>query len=140
MEKLKKQIIELNNRFYQALEEGDISTMEEIWLTDGNAKCIHPGWPLLTGWDDIKNSWERIFESGELSEVEISDTFVEINQSAALINCIEKLRHYIGGQMVMTMAQTTNVFEMIDSRWYMVLHHASPIPVPRSENYSDTLQ
>lgn len=140
MKELKKQIIELNNRFYKALEEGDILTMEEIWLTDENAKCVHPGWPLLTGWHEIKESWERIFEAGELSDVEISDTFVEISESAAMINCVEKLSHYIGGQMVMTMAQTTNIFEMIGSRWYLVLHHASPIPVPRSGNYSDTLQ
>ena len=140
MEEFEGKLIELNNRFYRALEEGDITIMEEVWLTDENAKCVHPGWPLLKGWSEIKESWERIFDSGELSDVKISDTFVEISENAAMINCVEKLSHYIGGQTVITMAQTTNIFEMIDSRWYMVLHHASPIPVPRAENYSDTLQ
>lgn len=140
MEELKKNLVELNNKFYRALETGDISLMEDVWLTDDNVKCVHPGWPLITGWDEIKESWEKIFDSGEVSDVEINDTFVEVSDSSAWINCIEKLSHVIGGQVIITMAQTTNIFELRDSRWYMVLHHASPMPVPRSENSSETLQ
>jgi ketosteroid isomerase-like protein len=140
MDEAKKKLIELNEKFYRALEKGDMSLMEDIWLVDNNVKCIHPGWPLITGWDEIKESWEKIFEAGELSSVEIDDTFVEVGEKAAWVNCIEKLSHTIGEQVVITMAQTTNIFEKRDSRWYLVLHHASPMPVPRSENLSETLQ
>lgn len=140
MEELRKNLVELNEKFYSALEKGDISLMEEVWLTEQDVKCVHPGWPLITGWDDIRDSWQKIFDSGELNKVEISDLFVELNDEAAWINCIEKLSHEIGGQLIITMAQTTNIFERRDSRWYLVLHHASPMPVPRSENFSETLQ
>ena len=135
-----KDVVELNEKFYNALEQGDMSLMEDIWLNDEEIKCVHPGWPLLTGWNEIKQSWERIFESGELSGVEVNDTFVEVNESSAWVNCIEKLSHVVGGQVIVTMAQTTNIFEKRDDRWFMVLHHASPMPVPRSESSSETLQ
>lgn len=140
MTETEKNVYRLNEKFYKALENGDIGLMGDIWLKDDTVKCIHPGWPLIRGWSDIRESWEKIFESGQLGSVEISDTFADVNEEIAWLNCIEKLNHVIGGQVVITMAQTTNIFEKRDSRWYLVLHHASPMPVPRSETSSETLQ
>lgn len=140
MTESEKDVYGLNEKFYKALDNGDIGLMGDIWLKDDTVKCIHPGWPLIRGWNDIKESWEKIFESGQLGSVEISDTFADVNEEIAWLNCIEKLNHVIGGQVVITMAQTTNIFEKRDSRWYLVLHHASPMPVPRSEMSSETLQ
>ncbi|MCL4244061.1 MAG: nuclear transport factor 2 family protein [Candidatus Dadabacteria bacterium] len=35
-------------------------------------------------------------------------------------------------------AQSTNVFHKTGSGWKLVIHHASPIPMPRTEAASDT--
>ena len=51
-----------NTRFYQVFEALDIAAMEGVWVHDEHVKCVHPGWPLLTGWDAVRESWRTIFE------------------------------------------------------------------------------
>ena len=41
-----------------------------------HAKCVHPGWPLLTGWDAVRSSWEAIFESTEEMRFTLGDVRV----------------------------------------------------------------
>lgn len=42
-----------NRAFYQAFETLDIQEMEKVWLRAPHIKCIHPGWPLLAGGDQL---------------------------------------------------------------------------------------
>lgn len=140
MSKMKKEIEKVNERFYEALNMSNMTLMEELWVKDFDVKCVHPGWPMLTGWEKIKESWKNIFEAGGLAQVEISGVFVDVNDNSAWVNCIERISYVIGDQVFVTLAQTTNIYELKDSKWYIVLHHASPMPVPMSELASDTLQ
>ncbi|MGH7884479.1 MAG: nuclear transport factor 2 family protein [Thermodesulfobacteriota bacterium] len=137
---MKDKIYEINTRFYNALNNSDISLMEEIWLKKSSAKCVHPGWPILKGWDSIKESWQNIFETGGLNQVEISDIFVDIVGKTAWVNCIERINYLINNSFIVTMAQATNIFKLIEGDWKMVLHHASPMPPPRSEINDHSLQ
>ncbi len=122
--------VELAQRsFYEALNKADIEMMEKVWLSGLRAKCIHPGWPAIRGWDAIKASWVSIFESGELASIETSDVMIDLGEKAAWVNCIEKLSHFVDGRIVLTLAQATNIFENTEEGWRMALHHASPVPV-----------
>ncbi len=115
--------------FYEALNKADIELMQKVWVAGRKAKCIHPGWPAINGWEAIKASWMSIFESGELASVETSDLFIDVGENAAWVNCTEKLNHFVDGRIVVTFAQATNIFENIGEGWRMALHHASPMPV-----------
>ena len=57
-------VVKVNEAFYAALESGDLALMEKVWLKDSRAKCVHPGWPMLLGWEAIRQSWKNIFDSG----------------------------------------------------------------------------
>ena len=59
------EVVEANARFYRAFEALDVSAMDEAWAHGEHVKCVHPGWPLLTGWDAVRESWARIFENTE---------------------------------------------------------------------------
>ncbi len=133
-------IIEANRLFYEAIESRDIKAMERIWLNSERVKCVHPGWPQLKGWSNVKESWERIFASGELVSIEIKDVFTDVQGDTGWVNCVEKMIHNVDGEYIVTMAQATNIFELVDSNWVVVLHHASPMPVPRSEISSEKVQ
>jgi hypothetical protein len=124
-------VLRLNERFYQALEGGNLGLMEEIWVKDSRAKCIHPGWPMLWGWEAIRQSWKNIFEAGGPIKIQISNVAVEISGDLAWVTCIEHISHIIRDQIQMGMAQTTNIFERHGSGWLMIHHHTSPMPVTR---------
>lgn len=140
MKKKQEQIIEINDLFYKAFQASDLDLMEKVWINTEEVKCVHPGWPLISGWNDVKESWKRIFETNQVKDIVITDFFSDIQESTAWVNCVERINHEVGGNIVITMAQTTNIFEFDNSVWRMVLHHASPMPVPMSEFSSETVQ
>ncbi|NIP39583.1 MAG: nuclear transport factor 2 family protein [Candidatus Dadabacteria bacterium] len=137
----KQEILKLNTRFYEALGSNDIELMESVWVQDHRAKCIHPGWPLLIGWDPIKKSWENIFVAGGISGVNISDVHIEITDEVCWVTCIEHVSHVIDDKIAVNLIQATNVFEDTgNDKWSIVLHHASSIPITRGFSKKQTLQ
>ena len=123
-----KEVQRAQESFYEALNKADIEMMEKVWVSGHKAKCIHPGWPAIKGWEAIKASWVSIFESGELASIETSDVMIDVGEKAAWVNCVEKLNHFVDGRIVVTLAQATNIFESTGEGWRMSLHHASPVP------------
>ena len=127
-EQTPEQVIEANLNFYFALESLDVELMEDVWLMDANACCIHPGGERLSGWEAIRATWERIFKSTTYMRVDITDVSVEIQGNAAWVTCLENIATSAGGQMHRARAYATNIFTFDDdSGWMLVLHHASLI-------------
>lgn len=137
---MEDKVLETNRKFYEAVNRGDLSVMENVWVNSSSSRCVHPGWPLLKGWKSIKESWRDIFSTGSLNGVEVSDVFVDVIGESAWVNCIEKINYKLDDKVIVTMAQSTNVYELVDGVWKMVLHHASPMPPPRSEAEGHSLQ
>ena len=123
-----EQVIEANLNFYFALESLDVELMEDVWLMDSNACCIHPGGERLSGWDAIRGTWERIFKSTTYMRVDITDVSVEMHGNAAWVTCQENITTSAGGQLHRARAYATNIFTFDeDAGWMLVLHHASLI-------------
>jgi hypothetical protein len=135
-----KDLINVNQKFYRALDNGNIELMEDVWLKDEYSKCVHPGWPMLVGWDAIKQSWINIFSSGGPSKIEISNINSEVSGNVGWITCLEQITHRVGEQYQIGLAQTTNIFELHGSKWLMVLHHASPVPFRLTDVPDEKLQ
>ena len=131
------EVLKANSMFYECIREGDLDKMQRAWLKDPKAKCVHPGWPMLYGWGVVKESWKNIFEAGGPAYIEISDTTAYVSGEMAWVICIEKISQRVGDQVRLGYAQSTNVFEYRDSSWQLVIHHASPVPVPRGEAASN---
>ncbi len=126
-----KEVLRINEEFYRALENGRLDLMEEVWLKDQRAKCVHPGWPMLWGWEAIRQSWKNIFDSGVPTKVQVSNVTTEVLGDLAWVTCIEHISYVVRDQIQINLAQATNIFERQGSRWFMVHHHASPMPVPK---------
>ena len=126
----REQVLEANRAFYQAFESLEIEKMEKMWLQEPHIVCIHPGWRRLSGWGPIMNSWERIFESTFEISFELSDVDVMVRGDVAVVVAQENLtqRGYDGTMRGVVMS--TNVFERVGNRWYLVLHHGSPVAAP----------
>lgn len=115
-----------NERFYRALCDQDIEAMDQIWSQDEGARCIHPGWEIIEGWDVVRQSWEMIFSNSGRLNVEPSEVKVRVEGEMAYVSCLESITS--GADSEITLARATNLFVRTPSGWKLVLHHASQVP------------
>src|SRR5205823_15067533 len=86
-----EQVKRANERFYRAFESLDISKMASVWVQAERAKCVHPGWSLLSGWDAIRQSWEAIFANTEYMRFVITEVVVHLSGRVAWVTCMADL-------------------------------------------------
>jgi ketosteroid isomerase-like protein len=118
---------EANARFYRAFETLDIAEMDEVWAHGEHARCVHPGWPLLSGWDAVRSSWETIFANTEEMRFTLSDVNVNVSGPLAWVTCTENILSDVQGRVTVTSILATNLFERADGSWRLVHHHASHV-------------
>jgi ketosteroid isomerase-like protein len=123
----RKAVEEANGRFYEAFEALDLAAMDAMWAHGDDVKCVHPGWPLLTGWAAVRESWQAIFTNTEEMRLTISDVRVEAGRDLAWVTCTENILSDVGGRVAITAILATNLFARVDSRWLLVHHHASHV-------------
>jgi ketosteroid isomerase-like protein len=120
-----------NDRFYRAFESLDIKQMEAMWVQTDRAKCIHPGWELLEGWDAVRQSWAAIFANTAFMRFVITDVSVHLYGHVAWVTCLENLTDAVESTQI-SRVLATNIYEQnTDEDWYIVHHHGSPILRPR---------
>ena len=120
-------VAEANAGFYRAFETLDIAAMDAVWAHGDDVKCVHPGWPLLTGWAAVRESWRAIFENTAEMRFTISDVRVEASSDLAWVTCTENILSDVGGRVGVTAILATNMFARVGERWLMVHHHASHV-------------
>jgi ketosteroid isomerase-like protein len=129
-----------NTAFYRALESSLIERMDEVWAHDLSVRCVHPGWDMLTGWPQVRESWIMIFEGGQKMRASPSDVSVYLSDDFAWVSCTENITIFNESSFDSAQAVATNLFIRRDGRWLMVHHHASPIPLIVPDDSSDTIQ
>ena len=102
---------EANASFYRAFEQLDIDAMEAVWSHGEHVKCVHPGWPLLSGWPAVRESWRAIFASTEEMRFTISDVNVVAAEGLASVTCTENILSEVQGRVSVTSILATNLFE-----------------------------
>ena len=121
MTETKKEILQANNDFYEAFCSRDLESMRDLWAAKDNLVCIHPGWGLLQGWEDIMRSWEGIFENPSTPSIRPVAESVFEQGTYAFVVCAESVE---GAEPSLV---ATNIFENSANGWKLVHHHVSPI-------------
>jgi ketosteroid isomerase-like protein len=116
---------EANARFYRAFETLDIEEMDRVWVHGEHARCVHPGWPLLRGWNAVRTSWQRIFENTGEMRFTLADVNVTVGGDLAWVTCTENILSEVNGRVAVTAILATNLFERGADGWRIVHHHAS---------------
>jgi ketosteroid isomerase-like protein len=129
----RQDIMKANEGFYRAFESLDIEQMERVWMRDPKIVCIHPGWRKLSGWGPIMNSWERIFQSAFEMKFDLREVEVIVTGDLAIAVTEENLtqRGYEGEMRTQVLA--TNIYERVGTKWWLVLHHGSPVVQPADD-------
>jgi len=124
-----EEVMKINETFYKALGTRNLELMDQVWVKDSRAGCVHPGWIMISGWQAIRQSWENVFDPNDQVDIRLSNITVEIKGEVAWVTCIQQLIYINRDPIGINMSQSTNIFERHDSGWLMILHHASPIPI-----------
>ncbi len=133
---------EANRQFYQAFAALDLERMGQIWAHEDWVECVHPGWDLLLGWEEVREGWARIFASTQRIQVEISSVWVRVEGDVAWVACTESVTSTFERGFDQALVQATNIFvrRVVDPapsrraaapathRWQLVAHHGSPLP------------
>ena len=117
-----------NENFYKAFNNRDIDLMKETWLNDSGSVCIHPGWGPLKGYDPIIKSWSDIFKNSHNMEIRLSQVEVIFSDGLAWVSCQENLTIVTMDGVQSSYMVATNLYQLIDGQWRIMLHHASPTP------------
>ena len=113
--------------FYEALESANLEDMMEVWAEDEEIVCVHPGWPRLTGCEQIRENWAQIFRSGERLKVHLSAQ-VCVQGMMLSVHSLHENILVAGEPKARPPVVTTNVYLRTASGWRMVVHHGSIAP------------
>ncbi|MBK6685528.1 MAG: nuclear transport factor 2 family protein [Deltaproteobacteria bacterium] len=117
---------EANLSFYEAFSARDIERMSRIWSKSPHARCVHPGWELVVGWNDIRQSWVEIFRTVSEIDFQLEDVHVEVAGRTAWVNLIAYVHITTDdGEDFDAAVVTTNIYEQLEGQWVLVLHHSS---------------
>ena len=111
--------------FYDAIERADIAALDAVWSKDENIVCVHPGASRIEGRNQVLESFRQMFSDAPILDFSIVDTLYTGNDSLAVHLVREEIA--LDGQVVSIMV-STNIYQMEDGGWRMLLHHASPEP------------
>lgn len=117
---------EIEARFYEALQRGDLELLMSLWADDEEIVCVHPGGPRIVGTAAIRASFGAIFANGA-----IPVTPEQVHRLEWLGGAVHHLVERIevpgeGGGTQAAWVIATNVYLKTTQGWRLVAHHASP--------------
>lgn len=115
------------NAFYEALERGDLEGMMAVWSEDEDIVCVHPTGPRLSGQDQVRESWAKIFAGGAGPRVHISQQ-VAVTGMMIAVHSVHENFTVEGDSRPQLPVIATNVYLRTAAGWRMIVHHASPAP------------
>lgn len=132
---LRAEVEQANAEFYAAFEACDLDRMSAVWADAPHAAavaCVHPGWQLLRGRDEVLRSWALIMANTPYIQFVLTDVRVEVHGDQAVVTCGENILTVDesgGGEGLLSggSAVATNVFVRADERWRLLVHHGSPV-------------
>ena len=112
-----------NQAFYDAHEARDLDAMSAVWEHSDRVVCVHPGWPILRGWNSVGATWRRIFEGPGRNQFILTNESIDVGGDVAWVTLEENLvdrgeTHAIAA---------VNVFASTDGAWKLVAHHAAQV-------------
>ncbi|PKA51724.1 F-box protein SKIP8 [Apostasia shenzhenica] len=119
-------VISANARFYHAFRNGDLAEMQSIWAKGDHVYVVHPGASRISGYELVIDSWEIVcgVDHEFPIQIDLKDVEVHVRGDVGYVTCMEVVKTRGGNWGKQT---ATNVFEKIDEKWFICIHHASHI-------------
>jgi ketosteroid isomerase-like protein len=125
------------NAFYEALERNDFALMMAVWAEDEDIVCVHPTGPRLAGQEPVRDSWRRIFASGQRLRFQIAQQ-VRLAGVMVAVHSLHEIITVVGEKRPRPAVVSTNVYLRTAAGWRMIVHHTSPAPEASAESAPET--
>ena len=113
--------------FYEAFEKRDLDAMMNVWADDEEIVCVHPGGARLTGIEQVRDSWRRIFAAGQRLRFRLR-ALSAINGVPLAVHSVYEQITVEGESRLPAPVIATNVYMRTGDGWRMVVHHGSAAP------------
>ncbi len=124
--------------FYDAFGKSDLEAMMAVWADDDEIYCVHPGAPRISGVENVRESWRRLFTNGQTLSFQLRARH-EIHGMMIAVHSVYEQITVAGEGPARNPMLATNIYLRTDRGWRMVAHHASPAPAaPASRAASET--
>jgi hypothetical protein len=105
-----------NDAFYVAFTARDPDVMDDVWARSIPVTCVHPGWNVVEGRDEVMESWRAILANPDSPQVACRQATAHVLGDVAYVVCFETIeKNYL---------VATNVFVREEGAWRMVHHQA----------------
>ena len=117
--------------FYQAFEQSDFNLMSSVWADESHIECIHPMSDRLSGKEEVLDSWRSMFQQPLGLAIKVIAQRHNIGPTLAVHIVDEHITLIEKDSVQQSVIHATNVYELKDKGWQMILHHASPSRKPQ---------
>ena len=119
-----------NIAMYEAFESADVDGMARVWddVDPDAVVCVHPGWPMLRGREQVLRSWSAVMAGTDYIQFFLTDVRISVAGNTAVVTCTENVLTEVtedgqgGGTVV-----ATNVLVRRPDGWRVQVHHGSPV-------------
>ncbi len=139
MQSLAEELLLANERFYEAFASLDLKQMQCIWHSAPYVKCLHPGWHIISGFDEVMESWQLIFRNTFSMHFELEEVEAVVLGRIGIVTLRENLLTATHPTELPTrvVLAATNIFELGDDGWKMILHQAGPTDDHSHNNFDE---
>jgi len=120
----------LNASLYEAFESADVDRMARVWddVDPASVVCVHPGWPMLRGRDQVLRSWSAVMAGTDYIQFFLTDVHVSVTGDTAVVTCTENVLTEVTEQGATNASVVaTNVLVRRPAGWRVQVHHGSPV-------------
>lgn len=112
-------LLQANQTFYDSFRSADHEGMAVLWSKEHAVSCIHPGWQVLVGREEVLGSWRAILTSERPDVVCEEPRAFVLGDGGGYVVCVERI-----GDGALS---ATNCFVREGGGWRIVHHQAAPV-------------
>ena len=120
---------DVEDAFYDALDESDLDTMTSVWDNSDDVICLVPMAPARVGLEQVIQGWQPLMSSGVKIDVEVRHVhWTEMDNLA--IHLVEERISVPGQNQKQVPMYATNIYRRGEAGWRMIVHQNAPTPPP----------
>jgi ketosteroid isomerase-like protein len=112
-------------RFYEALQSGDIDRLMALWSDEEEVSCVQPGGARVVGLRAVRESFEQMFAQGPV-DAHPEQVRRLVHHDCAIHSVLERVGVTTEKGPGSAWILSTNVYMKTAMGWKLVSHHASP--------------
>jgi uncharacterized protein (TIGR02246 family) len=120
---------DVEDAYYDAIEEGDLEKMMSVWADSRDIACLLPMQPMHHGREAIRELWKTMLDPEFKIDITVNH-LKWIVQGNVAIHLLEEVVTTTDTTQRQPPIYASNVYHRDSTSWHLLLHINSPAPPP----------